>query len=761
MKQLIVVIGSVVSLAVACLAQAPWRTEHHDSLLVAPGATDVRYVNWSTGPDELIYTVREAFPASAFRQSICDQLERKGWKSLTHSACGTEWMTPGPGAYRWQGAWTDENGHNVEYMLDYASGDLKHLRVQATYSPGKLARNSRQRISSQPIPSLTHLSAEYRLTDNVIQQIANLKNPDTAIRQNAADALGKFKDPRGIEPLIAALTDKDGEVRASAARALGVLHDRRATVPLIALLKDKDRDVQMSVSAALGDLKDPAAVAPLIAAMNDKSLGDGRFATIALGKIGAPAVETLIALLGNKDASVRRSAADALAGSCMVGKASDSRCVPPLIAAMRDPDSNVREAAAAALAVTGDPRAIDPLIAALKDANTEVRSVVANCLGAVSDSRAIAALTTALHDPDPVVRQSAAQALGGTRDSKATDSLIAALNDTNVEVRTLVVEELGPSKDPRAVEPLMTALRDPDPVVRHMAAEALGKLKDPRAIELLIAVLNENSFAAQALGEIKDPRAVGPLTAALRSAKKNQVLYLSALGTIGSPAVDSLISTLKDKDTEVRKAAIEALGKTKDPRAVDVLIATLSDTNSLIRASAISALGAAGDARAVGPLIKSLREEPVVWEREFVAIALSDIALPAVDPLIAVLKDPDGHTRMLAAEALDQIVGKFKNQSAVRALMTALEQRNTAAIAGAYRFFVDRGEPGSQRALIEALDQFGSERMAAYLLNCGDVQLEAAARAWAKAHAPGMHQQVYGVWWGSAREMQPSIQIQR
>jgi HEAT repeat protein len=158
-----------------------------------------------------------------------------------------------------------------------------------------------------------------------------------------------------------------------------------------------------------------------------------------------------------------------------------------------------------------------------------------------------------------------------------------------------------------------------------------------------------------------------------------------------------------------------------------------------------------------------MREESLIEEeREFVAGNLGKIGAPAIEPLIALLKAPDSHSRLLAARTLQQIaVGKSKDQRAVHALMTALQERNTAAIAGAYMFFVDRGEPGSQKALIEALDQFGSERMAEYLLNCGDVQLEAAARAWAKAYDPGMHQQIYGVWWGSAREMQPSIQIQR
>jgi hypothetical protein len=48
-----------------------------------------------------------------------------------------------------------------------------------------------------------------------------------------------------------------------------------------------------------------------------------------------------------------------------------------------------------------------------------------------------------------------------------------------------------------------------------------------------------------------------------------------------------------------------------------------------------------------------------------------------------------------------------------------LQERNTAAIAGAYQFYVDQGKPGSEDALAE------------YFLNCGDVKLEEAARAWA------------------------------
>jgi HEAT repeat protein len=41
--------------------------------------------------------------------------------------------------------------------------------------------------------------------------------------------------------------------------------------------------------------------------------------------------------------------------------------VEPLIAALKDENSDVRQAAAKALGKIGDPRAVEPLIAALSD----------------------------------------------------------------------------------------------------------------------------------------------------------------------------------------------------------------------------------------------------------------------------------------------------------------------------------------------------------------------------------------------------------
>ena len=86
--------------------------------------------------------------------------------------------------------------------------------------------------------------------------------------------------------------------------------------------------------------------------------------------------------------------------------------------------------------------------------------------------------------------------------------------------------------------------------------------------------------------------------------------------------------------------------------------------------------------------------------------------------------------------------------SAQDALVAALKAKDVAIVAGGYQYYVRMGAPGSQGLLAAALDQFGDQLMAEWFLNCGDVQLEDAARAWGEKKHTGIEQHVYGVVWG-------------
>jgi HEAT repeat protein len=117
--------------------------------------------------------------------------------------------------------------------------------------------------------------------------------------------------------------------------------------------------------------------------------------------------------------------------------------------------------------------------------------------------------------------------------------------------------------------------------------------------------------------------------------------------------VKGLIKALRYvKDEKVRLAAAGALGDIGDARALDPLVAVLQDPDPLVRAVAASALGRIGDARALDPLVAVLQDpDPSVRQAAVHALGKMGDAR-AVKPLTKVLKDHSHEVQQSAVEAL-------------------------------------------------------------------------------------------------------------
>ena len=161
-----------------------------------------------------------------------------------------------------------------------------------------------------------------------------------------------------------------------------------------------------------------------------------------------------------------------------------------------------------------------------------------------------------------------------------------------------------------------------------------------------------------------------------------------------------MIAALRDPDTEVRLSAINSLSKKlKDPRAVEPLIATLKDPDLMVRTWAVEALGEFKDPR-------------------------------AVDALIVAMNDPhSGVERMDAAYALAEI----NDRRGVDAVLALSNKGNPDVIVELRRALVAIGEPGTEDALIQALNKPGGAHvlLAQALLDSRNPKLQDAARKWA------------------------------
>jgi HEAT repeat protein len=188
------------------------------------------------------------------------------------------------------------------------------------------------------------------------------------------------------------------------------------------------------------------------------------------------------------------------------------------------------------------------------------------------------------------------------------DIQIDLLNDPDWVVRREAVITLGEMGDERCVEPLARALRDGDWQVREVAIEALGQVGSP-AVDTLLKLLRDwdvRKYAILSLGKIRDERVLDPLMQQLRNDEfKDDAI--NALVELGEPAVSRLIAALKDKDENVRKSAVLALGRIKNSEAIDPLIQMLGDKDWFTRLTAAAALESIGDERgreAIKPLLK-------------------------------------------------------------------------------------------------------------------------------------------------------------
>ena len=270
------------------------------------------------------------------------------------------------------------------------------------------------------------------------------------------------------------------------------------------------------------------------------------------------AVDGLIEALGSNDALTRQRAALAL------GDFGGAEAVGPLIRALGDPLTAVREAAADSLALL-EGAAVGPLVELIENPEASGKYEEEEARTPVTVTGA-GGQTWEIETRRDLRRVYAAAILGEIGDPSAVEPLARALKDANDDLRCQAsgaIAKFGPG----AVEPLAAMLVDPDPNTRILAAGVLGDTGDPAAVDPLIGALRDENddvrgAAGGALFRIGDA-AVEPLIAATKDADRNVRLYAAgALKYVGDPrAIDALQELARGGDAEERSVAEDAIEK--------------------------------------------------------------------------------------------------------------------------------------------------------------------------------------------------------
>ena len=197
----------------------------------------------------------------------------------------------------------------------------------------------------------------------------------------------------------------------------------------------------------------------------------------------------------------------------------------------------------------------------------------------------------------------------------------------------------------------------------------------------------------------------------------------------GSIALSDTLQKLKSRDPAIRIDAARALGEARDPRTINALVTALKkDRDGDVRAAVEEALVNIGS-----PALDSLKPllKDQSWRvRRRAVRTIGRIKDPAaIDSLIQAIKtDDDCYVKKFAARSL----GEIKDDRAVEYLCNALKEGNVQIIAGAYRFFLRRGEVGTEGILVKALYTSFNRNMIDDFANCGNNQLREAALKYAE-----------------------------
>jgi HEAT repeat protein len=276
-----------------------------------------------------------------------------------------------------------------------------------------------------------------------------------------------------------------------------------------------------------------------------------------------------------------------------------------LLANLKSPNAKTRQDAAEALGQSRRREAIPPLSELVRDPDPKVRMQVVRALRELRDVSAVPALTISLADGDAKIREEAIGTLveiySERERSGAVESFLnlfsdeydrasvppytavapevyAALGhalraDEEKNIRSEAALALGILDGRPALPDLTAALQDPEPSVRGAAATAIGKVGTADDGKALIPLLADDKGEVrqrvlQAIGVLRVKEA-GPALREMYEANKKReqgVRVLGCLSRIGDPGqADLFRELLQDPDLDVRRLAIEGLGRLADP----------------------------------------------------------------------------------------------------------------------------------------------------------------------------------------------------
>ena len=248
------------------------------------------------------------------------------------------------------------------------------------------------------------------------------------------------------------------------------------------------------------------------------------------------------------------------------------------------------------------------------------RKYAANALLLIKDPAAEKALAEALKLDNSGFQSDIFETFMAVADKdseEVTEAIKDRLKHGNSNVRRMAIRHFANTPGPQSLQLLLDALHDPSGGVVYDAVRGLknygGAILDEIVPKMTAKGKDVRIASVRLLGELQDERAIDPLCEQMKVSrnKAQRAEIATALGKLRSAkALPVLLEALEDRAGEVRKSAVDALGKIGDPSALPHLNRSMYADEILMaygmRRKCARAIGAIKSPQAVEMLVMAL-----------------------------------------------------------------------------------------------------------------------------------------------------------
>ena len=388
-----------------------------------------------------------------------------------------------------------------------------------------------------------------------------LQDKNIAVRTYVMKILKKYPTKRALPYMFKALSDTDVYIRRDAVVILGMIGDESIIPELVKKLKDKEEIVRLEAIKTLGKMEIKEVIDYLKPSLKDSSPAV-RLETVKI--ISEFTTDETLSELQK----VFKKESDPLVKEQIIMALKNFQqpsCVKLLKESLEDIEPSIRKSAVQSLGAIGDKTVIPELKKVFqKEINSEVKSEIMLALAKLGAKEMIPEFMNKLSDPLKEISSTAKKTLDILIEKSDGNYLVACIQSDNKDIRNYCLNALKTLKPEESVPEMFRIIKTIKGTTRTQVLNLIDNIPARKTADQFISLVDNPST---------------------NDDTELQIWVIEHIASFNEPVViDFLSQTIKNENTKIRTATLDALKKIGGKKAIGIIqYVSENDTSLSVR----------------------------------------------------------------------------------------------------------------------------------------------------------------------------------